>query len=460
MIEPRNLSDRDASHRLIGTCLKRGYEALRSCSDSAQLDAQLLLAFALARPRAHLRAHPEARLDAESIARYESLLARRAQGEPLAYLTGEREFWSLTLSVTPDVLIPRPETELAVERCLALGPDAPCIVADLGTGSGAIALALAAERPEWQLYASDRSQAALKVARANAERHRLSNIKFLQGEWFESLGARQFDLIVSNPPYVAAGDACLVQLRYEPAIALSPGATGMEALEHLILQAPAHLLQGGWLVLEHGASQGPAVAQALVSAGYARVRCYADLAGHDRVTEAQWPSIKRSVSMVRFETSHGAFTVELFDKEAPLSAANFLQYVDDGFYDGTIFHRIVPGFVIQGGGLTADFDQKKTRPPVKNEATNGELNERGTLSMARTDEIHSATSQFFVNLTDNEFLDHKPGSYGYAVFGRVKEGIDVIDKIAKVKTGRRKHYTDAPMEDVVITSAKRIEAAK
>jgi peptidyl-prolyl cis-trans isomerase A (cyclophilin A) len=213
-------------------------------------------------------------------------------------------------------------------------------------------------------------------------------------------------------------------------------------------------------VLEHGASQAPAVAQALVSAGYARVRCYADLAGHDRVTEAQWPSINRSIPMVRFETSHGAFTVELFEQEAPLSAANFLQYVDDGFYDGTIFHRIVPGFVIQGGGLTADFDQKKTRPPVKNEATNGELNARGTLSMARTDEINSATSQFFVNLTDNEFLDHRPGSYGYAVFGRIKEGMDVIDRIAKVKTGRRKHYTDAPMEDVVITSAKRVEAAK
>jgi peptidyl-prolyl cis-trans isomerase A (cyclophilin A) len=164
--------------------------------------------------------------------------------------------------------------------------------------------------------------------------------------------------------------------------------------------------------------------------------------------------------MVRFETSHGAFTVELFEKEAPLSVANFLQYVDDGFFDGTIFHRIVPGFVIQGGGLTKDFDQKKTRTPVKNEATNGELNERGTLSMARTEEINSATSQFFVNLTDNDFLDHRPGNYGYAVFGRVKDGMDVIDRIAKVKTGRRKQYSDAPMEDVVITSARRVEPPK
>jgi cyclophilin family peptidyl-prolyl cis-trans isomerase len=164
--------------------------------------------------------------------------------------------------------------------------------------------------------------------------------------------------------------------------------------------------------------------------------------------------------MVRFETSHGGFSVELFEEDAPQSVANFLRYVDDGFFDGTIFHRIVPGFVIQGGGLTADFGQKKTQPPVKNEAANGVRNERGTLSMARTDEIHSATSQFFVNLADNEFLDHRPGNYGYAVFGRVKDGMETIDRIAKVSTGRRKGYTDAPLEDVLITSARRVEAAK
>jgi len=163
--------------------------------------------------------------------------------------------------------------------------------------------------------------------------------------------------------------------------------------------------------------------------------------------------------MVRFETSHGAFTIELFDEDAPLTVANFLRYVDEGFFDGTIFHRIVPGFVIQGGGLTADFSQKKTHTPVKNEANNGVLNQRGTLSMARTDEIHSATSQFFVNLVDNAFLDHRPGQYGYAVFGRVTDGMDVIDRIAQVPTGRRRGYTDAPTEDVVITSARRTESA-
>ena len=163
--------------------------------------------------------------------------------------------------------------------------------------------------------------------------------------------------------------------------------------------------------------------------------------------------------MVRFETSHGGFTIELFERDAPATVVNFLQYVDDGFFDGTIFHRIVPGFVIQGGGLTADFEQKKTRDPVKNEAANGLLNERGTLSMARTNAPHSATSQFFVNLADNEFLDYRPGNHGYAVFGRIKEGMDVIDKIAAVRTGRRQGYTDAPMEDVIITSARRVAAA-
>jgi peptidyl-prolyl cis-trans isomerase A (cyclophilin A) len=161
--------------------------------------------------------------------------------------------------------------------------------------------------------------------------------------------------------------------------------------------------------------------------------------------------------MVRFETSHGGFTIELYDEDAPQTVANFLRYVDEGFFDGTIFHRIVPGFVIQGGGLNAEFTQKKTRTPVRNEAANGVRNQRGTLSMARTDEIHSATSQFFVNLADNDFLDHRPGQYGYAVFGRIADGMEVIDRIATVRTGKRKGYADAPMEDVVITSARKVD---
>ena len=163
--------------------------------------------------------------------------------------------------------------------------------------------------------------------------------------------------------------------------------------------------------------------------------------------------------MVSFETSHGTFTVELFPEQAPVSVENFLKYVDDGHFDGTIFHRIIPGFVIQGGGLTADFANKKTRAPIGNEAKNGLKNTRGSLSMARTSDINSATSQFFVNLADNAFLDHGPRDYGYAVFGRVSEGMDVIERIARVRTGTRTGYTDAPLEDVVVVSARRVPAA-
>jgi len=162
--------------------------------------------------------------------------------------------------------------------------------------------------------------------------------------------------------------------------------------------------------------------------------------------------------MIRFETSLGDFTIELFEKEAPESVANFTRHIDDGFFDGTIFHRIVPGFVIQGGGFTEDMTQKKTKPPVKNEADNGLKNKRGTLSMARTNDINSATSQFFVNLKDNDFLDHSRGNFGYAVFAKVTEGMDVIDKIAAVETGRKKGFDDVPVETVTMKSVKRVKA--
>jgi peptidyl-prolyl cis-trans isomerase A (cyclophilin A) len=162
------------------------------------------------------------------------------------------------------------------------------------------------------------------------------------------------------------------------------------------------------------------------------------------------------MNMIRFETTLGEFTVELFEKEAPVTAANFLKYIDDGFFDGTIFHRIVPGFVIQGGGFTEDMSQKGTHPAIKNEADNGLKNERGTLSMARTNDINSATSQFFVNLKDNDFLDHKRGNFGYAVFGRVTQGMDVIDKIAAAETGRRKGHDDVPLEAVIMTGVRRL----
>ena len=162
--------------------------------------------------------------------------------------------------------------------------------------------------------------------------------------------------------------------------------------------------------------------------------------------------------MIRFETNLGDFTIEFFEKEAPLSVANFLRYIDDGFLEGTIFHRVVPGFVIQGGGFTEDMTQKKTHPPVKNEADNGLKNVRGSLSMARTNDINSATSQFFVNLKDNDFLDHSRANFGYAVFARVTEGLDVIDKIAAVATGRRRGFDDVPVEPVIMKSVRRVHA--
>ncbi len=163
--------------------------------------------------------------------------------------------------------------------------------------------------------------------------------------------------------------------------------------------------------------------------------------------------------MIRFETSQGDFTVELDEESAPVSTRNFLRYVDEGFFDGTVFHRVIPGFMIQGGGFTPDMEQKSGHAPITNEADNGLRNLRGTLAMARTNDLHSATSQFFVNLVDNAFLDHRTGSFGYAVFGRVVGGMDVVDKIAKVKTGRKSGHDDVPAEPVVVKLVRRASAA-
>jgi len=273
----------------IGALL-RAAERRLAAGASPRLDAELLLAALLGTGRGHLYAHADDPVETALAARYLALVERRAGGEPLAYLTGWRDFWTLTLGVSPAVLVPRPETELVVERALALlGPD-PADVADLGTGSGAIALALAAERPLWRIVATDRSAAALEVARANAARLGLRNVEFLQGDWCGPLAGRRFQLLASNPPYVAAGDPALVDpaLRHEPAGALSPGPTGLEALATIAEQARAHLHPGGHLLLEHGADQAAALGRRLVALGYAHVRCHPDLAGLDRVTEALW----------------------------------------------------------------------------------------------------------------------------------------------------------------------------
>ena len=164
-------------------------------------------------------------------------------------------------------------------------------------------------------------------------------------------------------------------------------------------------------------------------------------------------------AMVRFETSHGEFTVEVDGESAPISAQNFLRYVDESFFDGTIFHRVIPGFMIQGGGFTGEMEHKSGHAPIRNEADNGLKNLRGSLAMARTNDLHSATSQFFINLVDNDFLNHRSGNFGYAVFGRVVAGMDVVDKVAKVKTGRRHGHDDVPAEAVVVRSARRTGAS-
>ena len=270
-------------------------EGTRTLADSAaagaaRLDAELLLAHVLGEPRSLLRSHPEDPLAPAAVARFRALLGRRAAGEPLAYLTGRREFWSLDLAVTPAVLVPRPETELLVERALALGPPGAARVADLGTGSGAIALALARERPRWHIVATDVSPAALEVARANGAALGVASVEFLAGSWLEPLGGRRFDLLLSNPPYVGADDPALADpaLGFEPPLALTPpGGDALESLRLLARGAAAHLAPGGWLLLEHGADQGPEVRALLVAAGFAHVRSHRDLAGHERMTEGQ-----------------------------------------------------------------------------------------------------------------------------------------------------------------------------
>lgn len=272
----------------LAAWLQRGALQLRDHSDSARLDAELLLAHLLQKPRSFLLANGGQPLEEILAKRFLSWLARRGRGEPLAYITGEREFWSMTLSVTPAVLVPRPETELLVERALHLLPDQAAEVADLGTGSGAVALACARERPHWHITATDISAAALQMASANARRLALHKVSFMQGSWFEPLGERRFAMLLSNPPYVGAADPALAgNLRFEPAIALGSGVDGLDALRLICAGARAHLEPGGWLVLEHGSMQAAAVAALLVSHGYAHVRCHPDLAGLDRVTEAQ-----------------------------------------------------------------------------------------------------------------------------------------------------------------------------
>ncbi len=263
----------------VGTALRAGIAQI-----GARIDAEILLAWVLDQPRSRLIAYPEQALAPEQQARYHQLTTARATGTPLAYLTGLREFWSLNLHVTQDTLIPRPDTETLVAAVLDLIPaHYPATLADLGTGCGAIALALAHERPHWQVFGVEQSTAALTVARANADRLGLNRVTWLTSDWLEGLPGN-WDILVSNPPYLAADDPHLPQLRHEPRAALVAGTTGLEALATIIGQAKPLLAPDGWLLLEHGATQGDAVLALLHQAGYRSVRQWRDLAGWVRVS--------------------------------------------------------------------------------------------------------------------------------------------------------------------------------
>ena len=258
----------------------------------ARREAELLLAHALQRPLAWLYAHADDAVDAASSAAFTALAQRRAAGEPVAYLTGARAFWTLDLEVGPSVLIPRAETERLVELALERLPEDTAVrVADLGTGSGAIALAIARERPCAQVLATDASAAALAVARSNAARLGLANIGFARGDWCAALGAAAFDLIVSNPPYIAADDPHLAvgDLRFEPAVALVAGDDGLAAIRTIARDAIVHLRPGGWLLLEHGWEQGSAVRDLLAAAGYIEVASERDLEDRERVSLGRRP---------------------------------------------------------------------------------------------------------------------------------------------------------------------------
>jgi len=261
-------------------------ERLGGASTTAALDAELLVARVLRTRRAALASEPGRALAPEELLALEALARRRLAGEPMAYLTGCREFWSLEIEVTPDVLVPRPETEQLVERALEAiaGVPNPAVL-DLGTGSGAVAIAIASERPDAAVTATDVSAAALAVARRNAVRLGFRNLRFLEGSWFEPLAGGRFEAIVSNPPYVAAGDAALAALASEPRLALVAGDSGLEALARIAAGAAARLAAGGRLLLEHGADQGAPVRAMLQSAGFEGVATRRDLAGHERVTE-------------------------------------------------------------------------------------------------------------------------------------------------------------------------------
>ncbi len=278
--------------------IEEGVARLQRIADDPRHEAEILLGAALGKPRSWLLAHPEQQvLDCAATDRFEAQVTRRAHGEPIAYILGEKEFWSLTLLVEPAVLIPRPETELVVERALAhLPADSRAAVLDLAAGSGAIVLAIARERPGCRVIGTDKSADAVSLAIRNAVRLGLERVEFHVGSWFEPVQHDVFDLIASNPPYIAEGDSRVEPgvRRFEPHGALFSGPTGVEALSEITAGAPRHLRPGGWFIVEHGDTQGEAVRGLMRAQGFVEVTTHRDLAGRDRCSEGRRPSSSSS----------------------------------------------------------------------------------------------------------------------------------------------------------------------
>ena len=273
----------------ISTMLQEAVRSLTLHSDTPYLDASLLLAEVLNMDRLSLLVSQAKQLSSKEMTRFKQIIKLRAKGMPVAYLTGKKAFWSLDLKVNLDTLIPRPETEILVEAALGLFSNRDeIVVADLGTGSGAIALALALERPAWKITGVDISQAALEIASQNALAHGIQNVLFKKSNWFGKLKAERFDLIVSNPPYLSEKDPHLnTDIRYEPRDALVSGKSGLESITRLILQSKKHLNAGGWLILEHGYEQGPRVRDIFESQDYSNIYSLEDLSNQERVSLAQ-----------------------------------------------------------------------------------------------------------------------------------------------------------------------------
>jgi release factor glutamine methyltransferase len=271
----------------ISEALRSASEQLQPFTSSARIDAEALLCFVLQRNTAHFAAWPEKVLSKNDALHFEQLILERSTGTPVAYLTGHREFWSLKLAVTADTLIPRPETETLIEFVLEeCGNKKHCHLADLGTGSGAIAIAIASERPDWNITATDISQDALAVAQKNARAHHIKNISFTTSRWFDALADQSFDIIISNPPYIAEKDPHLSEgdVRFEPVNALASGELGMDDIEIITHSAKQHLNQQGWLILEHGFDQKQAVFDCMQSAGFVPIIQKNDLSNQPRMT--------------------------------------------------------------------------------------------------------------------------------------------------------------------------------